>query len=132
MHNTTKLTVFKEFALNLAKLSHCEQRGVAALITDDNFQQIYSIGINGGVSKGVQCLCILPGKETCVHAEAQALAKCITSPVGKTMILTLSPCVTCAALMINSGIVRVYYCESWKDTTGLKLLNDAGIQCIKI
>ncbi len=127
-----KLLVFKEFATSLATLSHCEQRGVAALIIDEDLQQIYSIGVNGGVAKGIQCLCTLPGKETCVHAEAQALAKCTTDVRGKTVIVTLSPCITCATLMINSGIARVYYVDEWKDIRGLDLLRSVGVTCIQI
>lgn len=128
----SKLNTFVNFAKELASLSKCEQRGVAALIVDKDFSQVHSIGINGGAKHGAQCLCSLPGKESCIHAEQNALVKCQVPTEGKVMILTLSPCVQCAALMINAGIHTVYYCEEWKDTQGLIMLKDARITTIKI
>lgn len=127
-----KEKVFMDFALELTKLSKCEQRGVAAIITDSKLHQVYSIGLNGGPTAGIDCLCTLGGKETCIHAETQAIAKCMSRDTDKIMFTTLSPCVTCAALIINNGISSVYYSVDWKDNPGLKLLRAAGIGVRKI
>lgn len=124
--------VLARFVRDLATLSKCEDRGVAALITNADGTQIYSMGINGGPKGGVQCLCSLGGKYTCIHAEANALAKCTSADDDKTMFTTLSPCVTCAALMANNGISRLFYLEDYKSDEGLKLLKAAGIGCIKL
>lgn len=125
--NEPRVRVFSRFARDLATLSKCEERGVAAIITDWRGSQIYAIGINGGPRGGAQCLCKLGGKYSCVHAEANAIAKDRSQDEEKVMFLTLSPCPTCAALMINNGIREVYYLEDWKDTTGIAMLEAAGV-----
>lgn len=130
--HSPRALVFGRFVKDLATLSKCEQRGVAAIITDRGGSQIYAIGINGGPVGGAQCLCNLGGKYSCVHAEANAIAKDRSYDTDKTMFVTLSPCPTCAALMINSGIRRLFYIEKWKDTSGLKLLQEAGIPAFQL
>lgn len=127
-----RLRVFKHFAQELSTLSKCEDKHVACVITDTAGTKVYSIGINGGPRGGRQCLCSVPGKYTCVHAEANALAKCTTEDPNKVVISTFSPCVTCAALMINSGVSAVYYIDEYKDTLPLDMLRDAGIRVMKL
>lgn len=130
MKYRSKLDVMVAFAENLATLSKCEQRGVAAILTDRDFRQIYSCGTNGGPSRGAQCLCVLPGKYGCIHAEINCLIKCQVPTEEKVMIVTLSPCIQCAAAIINAGISRVYYTEEYKDKAGINMLAHAGIQCL--
>lgn len=131
---STRVGVFKDFLLGLASLSKCQERKVAAVITDEQMTQVYSIGINGGPKGLADCMCSLPGKYGCVHAEINALIKCRSSEANKVMFLTLSPCITCAASIINTpgGFSKVYYVEQWKDDAGIKLLQAAGIQVIQI
>lgn len=127
-----RLEVFRDFVMNLANLSKCTDKGVAAIITDKDGTQVYSIGINGGPRHGIDCLCKLGGKYTCVHAEANAIAKCTVADTQKVFICSFSPCVTCAALIVNSGASAVYYVDQYKDYAGLKILQQAGIatKCI--
>jgi deoxycytidylate deaminase len=124
-----RINVFKDFTLGLATLSKCEERHVAAIITDKDLTQVLSIGINGGARGLADCMCKLDGKYGCIHAEINALIKCISHEPDKVMIVTLSPCKQCAAAIINTpgGFSAVYYIEEWKDTTGLKMLSAAGI-----
>ena len=131
MHKN-RLAVFATFASNLSALSKCTERKVAAIITDKDLTQIYSIGLNGGPKGLVDCMCKIDGKYGCVHAEINALVKCQNNDSDKVMIVTLSPCKQCAAAIINApgSFSRVYYLEQWKDTTGVELLKNAGIQCI--
>ena len=123
-----RLKVFCDFVANLKGLSKCTERKVAAIITDIGLTQIYSIGVNGGPKNLQDCLCVVDGKYGCVHAEQNALIKC-TNPDQKIMIVSLAPCKQCAAAIINTpgGFSTVYYLEKWKDDTGLKLLQAAGI-----
>lgn len=127
-----RVRVFAKFANDLAALSKCEERKVAAIITDSDMSQVYSIGINGGPKGLADCMCGIDGKYGCVHAEINALIKCNSSERNKVMFVTLSPCKQCAAAIINApgGFSTVYYTEQWKDTTGLELLKNAGIKCI--
>ena len=129
-----KIRVFAEYTRSLASLSKCEERKVAAIITDKDFTQIYSIGINGGPKGLVNCMCKLEGKYGCIHAEINALIKCRSNADDKVMFITLSPCVACAAAIINApgSFSTVYYLEEWKNTEGIKLLRWAGIKCVKL
>lgn len=134
---TTKMNrvaVFANFTRNLAKLSKCEERKVAAVITDKDLTQIYSIGLNGGPKGLVDCMCKIDGKYGCVHAEINALIKCHNDSADKVMFVTLSPCKQCAAAIINApgSFSTLYYLEAWKDTTGLELLRKAGVTCIEL
>lgn len=124
----TRMQIFANFVDDLAKLSKCTQRGVAAIIVNSSMSQVLSIGINGGPrGSKYQCLCNIPGKYSCIHAEANAIAKCSAVDQDKIMICSLSPCVTCASLIVNTGFSAVYYLEEWKDTTGISILSEAGI-----
>ena len=70
-----------------------------------------------------------------LHAEANAitkLAKSNNSSIGATLYVTLSPCIECAKLMIQSGITRVVYIEKYRITDGLELLERAGIEVVQI
>ena len=124
-----RLSIFARFAENLASLSKCTERKVAAIIIDKNLSQVYSIGINGGPKGLADCLCIVDGKYGCVHAEVNAIIKDKSIDTNKIMICTLQPCKQCAATIINApgGFSAVYYLQKWKDDSGIKLLNAAGI-----
>ena len=126
-----RVVVFANFARELANLSKCEERKVAAIITDKDLAQIYNIGLNGGPKGLVDCMCKIDGKYGCVHAEINALIKCRSDAPDKVMFVTLSPCKQCAAAIINApgGFSTVYYLQEWKDTTGIELLRRAGIRC---
>ena len=130
----SRLKVFKNFASDLAKLSKCSERHVAAVITDSDLSQVYSIGINGGPKGLVDCMCKIDGKYGCVHAEINALNKCLSDAPNKVMIVTLAPCKQCAAAIINApgNFTAVYYIEPWKDISGIKLLTAAGIRVEQI
>ena len=126
-----RLKVFVRFVTELASLSKCTDRSVAAIIVDRAGTQVYSIGVNGGPAGGIDCLCDPSNKYTCAHAEANALAKCAVDLKDKIMLCTLSPCVTCATLIINSGISGVIYLEAYRDLSGIYLLQQAGVKTWK-
>ena len=65
-----------------------------------------------------------------LHAEANAILKVASSTQsckGATLYITLSPCKECSKLIHQSGIVRVVYNKKYKDDSGLKFLQKAGI-----
>lgn len=134
MNDNERIQVFKNFAQQLSTLSKCEERQVAAIITDKSLSQVYSIGLNGGPKGLVDCMCNIDGKYGCVHAEINALIKCHSDEPDKVMFVTLSPCKQCSAAIINApgGFSAVYYMEEWKDDSGLKLLKAAGIRVEKV
>lgn len=131
---TKRAHIMMDFAINLAGESKCEERGVAAVVTNHSMSQVLSIGVNGGPKGLADCLCIVDGKYGCIHAEINALNKCNSEVPRKIMFVTLAPCKQCAAAIINDegGYSTIYYRESWKEDTGLLLLNAAGISTIQI
>lgn len=74
-------------------------------------------------------------KPEVLHAEANAItkvAKSTNSSDGSTLYVTLSPCLECSKLIIQSGIKRVVYNEVYRNTDGLELLKKAGIEVEQI
>ena len=69
-------------------------------------------------------------KREVLHAESNAitkLAKSTISSVGTTLYTTTMPCFECSKLIIQAGISEVRYCEEYRDTSGVDLLEKAGI-----
>lgn len=128
----TMLETFMEMAYIVARRSTCLERQVGCIIASPDFEQIYSIGYNGNYKSGPNiCDPIGPdGKCGCIHAEVNALIKCSVKDKNKKIFITLSPCINCAKLIINSGASAVYYGTKWKNNPGVKLLENAGIPCI--
>lgn len=65
-----------------------------------------------------------------LHAEANAitkLAKSNNSSQGATIYVTDEPCLECAKLIIQAGIVRVVYSRPYRLHDGIDLLKRAGI-----
>lgn len=70
------------------------------------------------------------GCDITVHAEANAVAFAArygTSTNNATLYTTVSPCLGCAKLIINAGLVRVVYHGEYRDTAGLDLLMRANV-----
>lgn len=115
--------------------SHCKRNKVGCLIVKD--RQIISDGYNGTPS-GFSNECedcnnnTLP---TVLHAEANAItkiAKSTNSAERSTLYVTLSPCFDCAKLIIQAGIKRIVYSETYRNTDSFKLFEEAGIEIKKI
>lgn len=125
----TKESLFINFCKGLKELSKCKINGVGCIITDSNFSQIYAIGYNGGPKGQQDCLCD-GDKYSCVHAEQNALVKCVDHTEDKIMIVTMSPCKMCAALIVNSRvrIKEVWYLQKYRNILGLEILEKANIK----
>ncbi len=117
-----------------AKNSYCKRRKVGALIVKD--KMIISDGFNGTPS-GFENGCEDENDKTksyVLHAEANAItkvAKSGNSSEGATLYITSSPCIECAKLIIQSGIVRVVYSDEYRKTEGIELLERANIEVVK-
>jgi dCMP deaminase len=69
-------------------------------------------------------------KPEVIHAELNCILKAAregVSCIDATMYVTLSPCVPCAAMMIQAGVKRLVYKEMYRDQGGINLLRDAAI-----
>ena len=116
-----------EYFMGIAKVvasrSNCSRRHVAAVIVKDN--HILSTGYNGtphGVKNCFAGGCPRCGGKVesgthleeclCVHAEQNAICQAAFfghAVKDATIYITLSPCLTCAKLIINAGIKEVVY-----------------------
>ena len=115
--------------------SYCVRRQVGALIVKD--KMIISDGYNGTPS-GFENICeddMGKTKPYVLHAEANAItkvAKSANSSEGATLYVTASPCIECAKLIIQAGIIRIVYCDDYHSEDGLELLRKVGIETVKI
>ena len=118
-----------------AENSYCVRRQVGALIVRD--KMIISDGYNGTPS-GFENICEDETGKTkpyVLHAEANAITKVATSNTsseGATLYVTSSPCIECAKLIIQSGIKRVVYADSYHSMDGIDLLKRVGIEIVKV
>ena len=117
--------IYLEMAQVLSKASYAKRRQVGCLIVKD--RSIIAEGYNGTVS-GFPNVCEDENGLTLpevLHAESNALSKLTKSSqssIGATMYITLSPCLDCSKLIVQSGIARVVYIEEYKCTKGIELL----------
>ncbi|MBQ9470325.1 MAG: dCMP deaminase family protein [Bacteroidales bacterium] len=126
---------YLEMAHIWAKNSYCRRRQVGALLVKE--RMIISDGFNGTPS-GFENEC--EDEHNCtkpyvLHAEANAItkvAKSGNSSDGATLYVTSSPCMECAKLIIQAGIVRVVYCDEYRNADGLALLERAGVAVERI
>jgi len=120
-----------------ARLSKARRKQVGCLIVKNG--AIISDGYNG-TPRGFDNNCEIEDpksfehnlitKPEVLHAESNAitkLAKSTQSSDGATMYITISPCVDCAKLIIQSGIKRVVYGELYRNEDGINLLRKAKI-----
>ncbi len=122
---------YLRIATEWGRLSACERKQVGALIVKD--RMIISDGFNG-TPTGFENYCEDEEGYTkwyVLHAEANAILKVASSTQsckGATLYITLSPCKECSKLIHQSGIVRVVYNQAYKDDSGLRFLEKAGIE----
>lgn len=132
-----------DWARRAADLSHARRLHVGAVIVKDD--TVISYGYNG-MPAGWDNDCedeiyeadgfhvTLKTKPEVLHAESNAIAKLAKSTnSGKDadIFITHSPCLECAKLIYQSGIRRVYFGESYRDSSGIDFLNASKIETIK-
>ena len=141
---------FMDMASFVAEWSSCYQlnRQVGAVIVKD--KRILTTGYNGASSGVLSCkekgeclrkkLNIPSGTrhEICyaVHAEQNAIvqaAKLGVSVDGATIYVTISPCLTCAKLIVNAGIREVVYGGDYAFLDTVRdMFAEAGVRCRRI
>lgn len=132
--NYSKLKPILIYLNHLQLQSKCKKGQVAAILVSKDLSQVYSVGINGGPKGQDDCICDSElSKFGCVHAEQNCLVKNTNKYDEKIMICTMAPCVTCAALIVNSdcNITEFIYGDDYKDSRGIDILQRAGIKCTK-
>ncbi|MBQ7396443.1 MAG: dCMP deaminase family protein [Lentisphaeria bacterium] len=133
---------FMDIAHVAATRSNCSRRQVAAVLVRD--RRIISTGYNG-TPRGVKNCCDggcprcnsnTPSGSNlheclCSHAEENAIVQAAYHGIavkGATLYTTYSPCLLCAKMIINAGIVEVVYHEHYSiDDVSTRLLHEAGV-----
>lgn len=111
----------------------CPRLQVGAVISREG--RVLSLGYNGAPSGLPHCH-HLEGEGGCtraVHAEANAVvwaARIGVAILGAEIHITHMPCLNCARLIINAGIMRVMYSQPYRLTEGIELLNEAGVEVV--
>ncbi len=129
----------------VAKRSTCLRRQVGALIVKD--KRILTTGYNGSPVGTKHCLEVgcerdrlgIPSgqrHEICraTHAEQNAIVQAAysgTSVKDGVMYVTTQPCVLCAKLAINAGIVKIIFRGDYPDALAMDLLKEAGVRVVK-
>jgi len=134
---------FMRIAEVVALRGNCIKRKVAAIVVKD--RRVISTGYNGtprGVRNCHEGGCPRCDDERvpsgtrldeclCCHAEENAITQAAyhgTSLKGAALYSTMSPCLTCAKMIINSGIEEVVYNQRYPlGETSLNLLGEAGV-----
>ena len=119
-----------DFAHNIAKRSYDPRFQVGSVIVTNDNCQVLAVGYNGNYAGGPnEAESEIPGQSGMIHAEINALIKLdYNNPKKKKLYLTLSPCRMCAKAIVNAGIDEVVYRESYRDLSGVELLQECGIK----
>lgn len=68
---------------------------------------------------------------TVIHSELNCILKAAkegVSVVGGTLYVTLSPCLQCAAMIIQAGVERVVWLRPYRCQGGVAYLQEAGVK----
>ena len=122
--------VWMKTARLIAQRSYDPRHHVGVVIVTEDNTQVLAVGYNGNYSGGPnEVESTEPGESGFIHAEINALLKLdYNNPKQKKLYVTLSPCRMCAKAIINTGITEVIYDDEYRDTSGLKVLESAGIR----
>lgn len=130
---------FMNIAENIARRSPCLSLQIGAVITCDN--KILSTGYNGVPKSVKHCTNCIKYSSHCfkaVHAEINAILQCnnvtINNESKLVLYTTLSPCIDCAKIILNTNIKTIYYKETYEDnrTNAINYLKTNGIGVIKL
>lgn len=91
------------------------------------YETFTEFGLDGSILKEKT----LVTKPEVVHAEINCISKAAregVSVMGSTLYVTLSPCVECAKILIQSGVTQVVYKQMYRDSSGIELLKKANVE----
>jgi len=137
---------FLDVARLVARRSTCLRRNVGAILVKD--KRILATGYNGAPAGLKHCLDIgclrqklnIPSGERhelcrALHAEQNALIQASLygiSVKGSMLYATCQPCVICAKMLINAGIVEIIITDGYPDKMAMDFLKQAKIKVRKV
>lgn len=118
----TQNKYFMDIALMTATRSTCPRAMVGAVLVKE--RNIIATGYNGTPSGSKHCIdagCDVVGNHcvSTVHAEANCIAQAAKhghSVKGSIIYCTHKPCHNCMKLLINAGVMEVFYKTGYDDT----------------
>ena len=127
---------FMNIAEQVATRSTCDRKHVGAVIVRD--RTILSTGYNGSLRGASHCDEAGHDMENghcvrTVHAETNAVAQAAKHGIridSSEIYVTASPCLTCFKLLVNAGIVKVYYKEFYRDERITEYAKQADIKLV--
>ena len=130
----------------VATRSTCLRRQVGAILVKDN--RILATGYNGAPSGLRHCLeigCLrealkIPSgtrHELCraLHAEQNCLIQAAyhgVSVSGSVLYCTNLPCIICTKMLINAGIMEIFYRSGYPDELSEEMLKEAGVRLVRL
>lgn len=133
---------FLKLAMLVAERSTCLRHNIGAVVVRD--KRVLTTGYNGAAKNIKDCIvrgCLrdeqkIPSgtrQEICraIHAEQNAIIQAANQGINinnSTMYCTHSPCIICAKMMVNAGIVRVVTYANYNDDAFIELFLEAGIK----
>jgi dCMP deaminase len=152
------IDLYMDWAERTAQLSHAQRLQVGAIIVKED--RVISMGYNGmpggwdnncedrvyanewsidnchwDYQEEDDTVYNLKTKPEVLHAETNAiskLAKSSESGDGASIFITHAPCLDCAKLIYQSGINRVFYRNSYRNTNGVDFLEKSGVAVTQI
>lgn len=122
-----KIEVFKNMLEEISRLSTSSRLKVSCIILKKDFTKIASFGYNGNYfnapinpETGTEEESLEPGKDGFIHAEQNAIAKFRESdPENYIVMITHSPCPSCAKILVNSGFKWIYWIQDYRQNEHL-------------
>jgi len=129
---------FMRIAAEVAQRSTCTRANVGAVVTKD--KRILTTGYNGAPRGLPHCLevgCLMVDGHCVrtIHAEQNALLQGALHGValaGGTLYVTHQPCLNCAKMIINAGIVRVVFTQAYLDPIAEEFLREARVEMVRM
>lgn len=138
----TEKEVLMENAVSWSRRSYCKRLQVGAVISREG--RVVSSGYNGTI-KGSENCCeteisneqgtVLVTRPEVFHAEANAIlfaARDGISTKGCEIFITHAPCIDCSKMIVQAGIVKVFYKYNYSKQNGVEFLKKAGITVLKL
>lgn len=124
--------IYMEHAAMMASQATCDRLQVGAVFTDARMMRVLCSGYNGNYSGGPNgCETLNPGNCGCLHAELNALTKSREDLQGCTCFVTTQPCKMCAKILVNRGVSRVVYLQSYRLEEGIDILRASGVEVVR-
>lgn len=126
-----------DIAIRVANMSQAKRLQVGCILVKDD--RIISMSWNGtptGWDNTCENEITVDGihqmitKPEVIHAESNCiskLARSTESGINSTMFVTHSPCLDCAKLIFQAGIVSVYYQHEYRSLEGITFLKKCGV-----